>query len=275
MEIKINNVSYFYNENIPSIDNINLNINKDKITGIIGNGKTTLIKMLNAIIIPNEGNININKFNINKDINIKHINDLRKKIGLVFQFPEDQFIKNKVIEEISFALKNFRYKQDRIYKQVLESLIMVGLDESYLDREINTLSASEKRKVSISSILVFNPKVIILDEPTLNLDFNSSKKILKLLKLLNHKYHKTIIIASNDLDMLNTIIDDLVVLDKGKLVISGNKDDVFKETKIFKKIGLKLPKIVEFSNIVKDKKQINLKNHIDIKELMKDIYRNV
>lgn len=282
MEIKVKNVSYAYNEGTPfqqvALDDINLDIEDGKIIGVIGksgSGKTTFSQLLNGLIIPSVGEVIVDDFVIKKGMNLGKINDLRRKVGLVFQFPEEQFFNPTVRDEVSFALKYFRYSNERVHKQVSNALIMVGLDENFLDRNVFNLSGGEKRKVAIASILVFNPKVVVLDEPTVGLDYKSKKRMMTLIKKLKDRYNKTVIIVSHDIDMLNVIADDLIVINEGKIVMSGSKNEVFKNTSLFSNIGLKLPKIIEFTGKVVTEKGIVLGRHTDIKDLIKDIYRNV
>lgn len=282
MEIKVNNVTHIYNEFTPfsnvALNNVNLELNEEKIIGIIGksgSGKTTLIEMFNALTVPSRGSVEIAGFNIEKGMKLNNINDLRRKVGLVFQFPEEQFFNPTVREEISFALKYFKYRSDRVHKQVSEALKIAGLDDNYLEQNVLGLSGGEKRKVAIASVMVFNPKIIVLDEPTVGLDYKSKKKLIQLFKKLKEEYHKTVIIVSHDVDMLNLIADDIIVLDSGKVVASGTKIDVFKDIDLFNKYGLRLPRIVEFTGKVKKEKGVILGRHTDIKDLIKDIYRNV
>jgi energy-coupling factor transport system ATP-binding protein len=282
MEIKFNNVSYAYNEGTIfehiAINKIDLNLEENKIIGIIGksgSGKTTLIEHLNALLIPSEGTVKIGDYEIKKKTKILKINDLRRKVGLVFQFPEEQFFNPTVKEEVAFALKYFRYKDERVHKQVSEALSNVGLNDTYLECNVFELSAGEKRKVAIASVMVFNPEVIVLDEPTVGLDYKSKKNIIALIKKLKDRYHKTVIIVSHDVDMLNIIADDIIVMDGGKIVMMGEKNEVFKNNELFEKYGLAEPKIVTFIRKAKELKGIKLGNYIDIKDLMKDIYRNV
>lgn len=281
MEIKLKNVDYIYNEGTPFsnkvLEDINLDLNEEKIIGIIGksgSGKTTLVQLLNGLFIPSKGNIQVDDFIIRKGMKLGNINNLRRKVGLVFQFPEEQFFNPTVKDEISFALKYFKYKSDRINKQVSNALTMVGLDNEYLSRNVFNLSGGEKRKIAIASILVFNPKIVILDEPTVGLDYKSKKRMMELIKKLKERYNKTIIIVSHDVDMLNVIADDIIVMNEGKVMMSGSKNEVFKNTSLFNEIGLRLPKIVEFTGKTA-KKGIILGKYTDIKDLMKDIYRNV
>ncbi len=280
MEVKFNDVYYVYNEKTPIskmvLGNINATFKEGTINGIIGksgSGKTTLIELINALIIPTKGKIEVGSNVISKTRKIKNVNNLRYKIGLVFQIPEEQFFCNTVKEEIEFGMKYFKKSVKSIEKHVSDALLMVGLDDSYLNRNPFTLSSGEMRKVAIASILAFNPKVIILDEPTIGLDNQSKKNLIKIIKLLKTRYKKTIIIVSNDTDFLLQLVDHVILLDKGKIVYDGNKYEVFKQD--LEKFGLKRPKIIEFEQMVLEKKNIKIGYRDDINDLMKDVYRYV
>ena len=280
MEVKFNDVYYVYNEKTPIskmvLGNINATFKEGTINGIVGksgSGKTTLIELINALIIPTKGKIEVGSNVISKTRKIKNVNNLRYKIGLVFQIPEEQFFCNTVKEEIEFGMKYFKKSVKSIEKHVSDALLMVGLDDSYLNRNPFTLSSGEMRKVAIASILAFNPKVIILDEPTIGLDNQSKKNLIKIIKLLKTRYKKTIIIVSNDTDFLLQLVDHVILLDKGKIVYDGNKYEVFKQD--LEKFGLKRPKIIEFEQMVLEKKNIKIGYRDDINDLMKDVYRYV
>ena len=280
MEVKFNHVFYVYNARTPlfkvALNNINVTFKENKITSIIGksgSGKTTLIELINALIIPTKGNIQVGSRVISKTRKIKNINNLRYKIGLVFQTPEEQFFCKTVKEEIEFGMQYFHKSVKSIEKHVSDALIMMELDDSYLNRNPFTLSSGEMRKVAIASILAFNPKIIILDEPTIGLDNKSKENLIKIIKLLKNRYKKTIIVVSNDTDLLLKISDHVIVLDKGKVVLEGNKYDVFKQD--IEKYSLKRPKITEFEQLVLEKKGIKIGYRDDINDLMKDVYRYV
>ena len=280
MEVKFNHVFYVYNEKTPLskivLGNINTTFKEGKITSIMGksgSGKTTLIELINALIIPSKGNIQVGSRVISKTRKIKNINNLRYKIGLVFQVPEEQFFCKTVKEEIEFGMKYFNKSVKSIQKHISDALIMMGLDDSYLNRNPFTLSSGEMRKVAIASVLAFNPKVIILDEPTIGLDNKSKENLIKIIKLLKNRYKKTIIVVSNDADLLLKISDHVILLDKGKIVLEGNKYDVFKQD--IEKYSLKRPKIIEFEQFVLEKKGIKIGYRDDINDLMKDVYRYV
>ncbi len=280
MEVKFNHVFYVYNEKTPLskmvLGDINATFKEGKITSIMGksgSGKTTLIELINALIIPTKGNIQVGSRVISKTRKIKNINNLRYKIGLVFQVPEEQFFCKTVKEEIEFGMKYFNKSVKSIQKHISDALIMMGLDDSYLNRNPFTLSSGEMRKVAIASVLAFNPKVIILDEPTIGLDNKSKENLIKIIKLLKNRYKKTIIVVSNDTDLLLKISDHVILLDKGKIVLEGNKYDVFKQD--IEKYSLKRPKIIEFEQLVLEKKGIKIGYRDDINDLMKDVYRYV
>ena len=282
MEVKFNDVSYTYNRNTPlqteALTNISVDLAKNKIHGIIGpsgSGKTTLIELINALLFPNKGTIMVGNYNLKKYMKMKEINKLRFEVGLVFQFPEEQFFNSTVEKEIAFAMKYFKYKTNVITKRITESLKLVGLDETYLKRNPFYLSNGEKRRVAIASILVFNPRIIILDEPTVGLDNNGKQMLIKNIKLLRDRYGKTIIICSHDVDTLHQLVDNLVVLHKGSIICTGSKEEVFLQQELLNNYNIKLPRIVEFINKVNVKKERKLGNHTDINELIKDIYRNV
>lgn len=280
MEVKFNHVFYVYNEKTPLskmvLGDINATFKEGKITSIMGksgSGKTTLIELINALIIPTKGNIQVGSRVISKTRKIKNINNLRYKIGLVFQVPEEQFFCKTVKEEIEFGMKYFNKSVKSIQKHISDALIMMGLDDSYLNRNPFTLSSGEMRKVAIASVLAFNPKVIILDEPTIGLDNKSKENLIKIIKLLKNRYKKNIIVVSNDTDLLLKISDHVILLDKGKIVLEGNKYDVFKQD--IEKYSLKRPKIIEFEQLVLEKKGIKIGYRDDINDLMKDVYRYV
>lgn len=281
MEIKYDNVTYKYNKKTPleqvALNDITLKIKKGKINGIIGPsgaGKTTLVELMNALMLPTEGTIRIDDYILENKRKVQYINDLRFNIGLVFQTPEEQFFNPTVKKEIEFGLKQFSYKLDNIEKRVSDSLKMVGLDDSYLERSPFSLSNGEMRKVAIASVLAFNPKVIILDEPTIGLDTISKQTFLRMLKILKTRYKKTIIIVSHDVNMIHKIVDYLFVLDKGKLVLEGDKYQVFTSEEL-DKYQVARPNVIEFSYKVLKKKGIKLGYRDEINDLIKDIYRHV
>lgn len=280
MEIRFNDVEYIYNKKTPfkvvALKNLNIDFKKNKINAIIGSngsGKSTLIQMINALIIPSNGNVNVDNFCIKSKCKINNVKDLRFNVGLIFQFPEQQIFNLTVKDEIGFALENFNYKLDMKEKRIIDSLKMVGLDDSYLNKNPLSLSFGEMRKIAIASILAYNPKVLIFDEPTLGLDAKSKNNLIKIIRLLKNRYHKTIIIVSHDMDLIHKISDYIYVISNGSLVSSGNKYDIFTNFDLLEKYGINIPNVIRFSRLTFDKKNIKMGYRDDINDLLKDIYR--
>lgn len=274
MEIELKSVSYLYNNNNEIIKDISTNINSNCINSIIGlggSGKSTLASLLSGLKNPCSGQILIDKYIIDKDNEI--IDDLKNKIGIVYQNPEKQIMKLTVHDEIYFLLELYGYKKDNIEKHIKDSLKMVELDSSYLDRKSSTLSIGEIRKVAIASVLALNPKIIILDEPTIGLDYSSKKNLIKIIRILKNRFHKTIILISKDMDLVHKLSDYIYILSNGNLIKKGTKYEIFTDFNLLKKYRIELPKVIEFSKLVLDKKNIKLGYRDEINDLLKDIYR--
>lgn len=278
MEIRFEDVGYVYNEKTPikkvALKNMNLKLEKEKVNAIIGengSGKTTLIQMINALIIPSKGNITLDEFNIKANNKVKSIKKLRSNVGLIFQFPEEQIFNLTVKDEILFALSNYKIKDKE--KKIEEVLEMVGLDKSYLDKNPFTLSSGEMRKVAIASVLVYDPKVVVFDEPTLGLDPKSKNNLIKIIRLLKNRYHKTIVIVSHDIELVHKISDFIYVVSNGNVVKSGNKYEIFTDFEFLDKYHITIPNVIKFSKIVLDKKNKKIGYRDEINDLLKDIYR--
>lgn len=259
MELKLNKASY---KDI--LKNINYEFEEGKITSIIsssGSGKTMLSYLISGIEKPTEGEV-INSYT-------------GREIGYIFQNAEESFIFNTVREELIFGLRKYNYKTNEIEKRINDSLKMVGLPIEYLDRSPFELSSGEKELLSIAVVLSFNPKLIIIDDPSIYLDNKREEYLIKLLKKLKNSYNKTIIIFSSDINFVSKITDNYILLKNGKVVSVGTNKDLLINNDKIKKAGLEIPKVIEFINTVKKNKNIDLEPTFDIKELMKDIYRNV
>ena len=259
MAIVFNNVSYK-----DKLKNISYTFEEGKITSVLsvsGNGKTLFSYILSGLI---------------KDYTGEVINSYEgRNIGYVFQNPEESFIFNNVREEISFGLKKYNYKINMLDKRIEDSLKMVGLDNSYLDRNPFDLSSCEICLLALGVVLSLNPKLLIIDDPTLYLDNKNMEYLIKLIKKLKNNYHKTIIIFTSDIEFAIRLTDNYVILKNGKICSSGNSKDLLNNIPRLKSSGIEIPRIIEFINVVNKKKNINLDMTFDIKELMKDIYRHV
>lgn len=259
MAIKLDKVSYQ-----DKIKNISYEFEEEKITSVIassGGCKTLLGQILSGIEKEYTGRVT-NSYT-------------GREIGYVFQNPEDSFIFNTIREELSFGLEKYNYKTNILDKRISDSLKMVGLPLEYLDKNPFELSSGEKSLLSLAITLSLNPKLIIIDDPTTCLDNKKEEYLITLLKKLKKNYHKTIIIMSNDIEFILKITDNYVILKKGKIIDQGNSKELLYNYDKIKSAHIETPKIVEFINTVKKKKDIDLELTSDIKELMKDIYRNV
>ena len=267
MEIKLKGISFKYPEKEEILSDINVTIESKKITGIIGkngSGKTTLLELISQLIIPTKGIITYNNKKIEK-----------RNIGYLFQDTKSMFFKSTVKDEIMLSSLIYNYRVKDIEKRVHEVLKIVKLKETILNKNPLNLTNNESKKVALASLLMYNPKILILDEPTLNLDDKTKKELIILLKILKNKYNKTIIVVSHDIDLINELCDNVILIKEGKVVASNNKFDVLKNVKLLKQCGLLPPKTILFSEKVLNKKGIKSGYRTEINDLIKDIYRNV
>ena len=282
MAVSLKEVSFNYLNKTPFkkevLKNINLDIMDNKITAIMGpngSGKTTLVEILCGLMPPTEGTVTVDEHVMLANKKLRKSEQLHSNIGIVFQFPEEQFFEPTVYKEIAFGMKQFNYKTKNKKKRIIDSLLLVGLNIGYLYKNPFHLSNSEKRKVAIASILSYNPKIIILDEPTIGLDDKSKKMLMHLLIKLKENYGKTIIVISHDIDLIYRYADNIILMKDGHIVKEGNKYQVFDNVDYLKSIGIEVPRIVEFTELVSKEKGIKLGNYDDVKDLMKAVYRNV
>ena len=279
MSIKINHVSYTYLKKTlqatKALDDINLEIQEGKITALIGHtgsGKSTLIQMLNALLIPDEGTVQVDDFIItsNKKKN-KKIKELRRHIACIFQFPEYQLFEETVEKDVAYGLKNYGIKQDEAILKAREALALVGIDESFYKRSPFELSGGEKRRVAIAGILVLNPDILVLDEPTAGLDPEGTRIVLSLLEKLN-KEGKTIILVTHDMNIVNEYADDVIVLKEGRVVYQGNKENLFLLNE--EDLSLDVPPLFAFAKYLKDKGlDIDLGKVRNISSLIEEVKR--
>lgn len=278
MEVIFRNVSFSYNHGLKNekqaLKDINLCFDSNLIHGIIGpigSGKSTMLELMNGITKPTSGDIVVGKYELHKK-NF-NFNKFRYDVGLVYQFPEKQFFCNTVGEEIAFSQKVFKKKNKYLKSKVIKMLKMVGLDETYINRSPFSLNGGEKRRVAIASVLISNPKLLIMDEPTIGLDNNSKKKLMKLLCTLKTKYLKTIIIVTHDVDMLYEIVDNVVVLSKGKVIKEGSKIEVFGDVDYLNKNNTPIPNVVKVEKMIYDQLGIDLGYLPNMNSLVRSIVK--
>lgn len=276
MEVIFRKVSFSYNKGMENekeaLKNISFCLEGGLIHGIIGpigSGKSTMLELMNGITKPTSGEVVMGEYELSsKNFDF---NKFRFDVGLVYQFPEKQFFCRTVGEEISFSEKIFEPKNKDIRSKVIKVLKMVGLDESYLNRSPFSLNGGEKRRVAIASVLISNPKVLIMDEPTIGLDNNSKKKLMKLLKNLKTRYSKTIIIVTHDVDMLYEIVDNVIVLKDGNLIKEGNKEEVFSDVNFLDNNNTPVPNVIRTKKIIYDKTGIDIGPVNGINDLVRKV----
>ncbi len=279
MEIKFDNVTYKENINTPLemtfLKNFSTLIKDNSITAFLGDSESGISKigdLINATSRPLIGKVYIGKFVNDKGV-IKKVNRLRTNIGLVTMDPSLMLFNKTVSDELLFGVKYFKYKINKKMIRQSEALTLVGLNDSYLNKKISELSLREKKKVSLASILIFNPNVIILDEPTYFISYNDIEELKKLIVLLKEKYNKTIIILTKDTDFVYEIADRVNIVYHGSLITSGVKD-LLSDSVLLDSYNLKMPSILRFINEA-SKKDIKLKLTNNIEELVREVEDNV
>lgn len=260
MSIKVRNLTYIYDEGMPfenrAIDDISFDIEDNDFVGLIGHtgsGKSTLIQHLNGLLKPSSGSIYINNFEITqKDINLTEI---RKRVGVVFQYPEYQLFEETIEKDIAFGPGNMGLDQDEITKRVKASMQAVGLDyEEYREKSPFELSGGQKRRVAIAGVIAMDPEVLILDEPTAGLDPGGREEIFELIKKLHRERNITVILSSHSMDDMAKLVKTLIVMNKGKIEFMGNPREVFNNnTSRLKEIGLDIPQVLELAIKLREK----------------------
>lgn len=234
MSINLKNVFYTYSLKTPfetpALYDINLTIDSGSFVAFIGatgSGKSTIVQHLNGLLIPTKGEVQVDDFTIvNKKRKNKNIHQLRKHIGLVFQFPEYQLFEETVEKDVAFGPKNFKVNEKEALKRAHDALISVGLNEAYFQRSPFELSGGEKRRVAIAGILAIQPDILVLDEPTAGLDPNGAKDLMNLVKQMNDN-GTTIILVTHDMDLVLKYCSKAFVIDHGRMIKSGLPYEVF------------------------------------------------
>jgi len=264
MSIIIKKLTHIYDKNTPNetiaLNNIDLEIYNGEFVGLIGHtgsGKSTLIQQMNGLLKPTSGQIIVNNLEITKGLDLpkrqskkyaaerkKQLIEVRKKVGLVFQYPEYQLFEETVEKDIAFGPINLGLNEEHVKQRVVDAMGLVGLNyEKYKDKSPFELSGGQKRRVAIAGVLAMKPDVLILDEPTAGLDPHGRDEILGQLKKLHDRERITVIIVSHSMEDMAKIANRLIVMNKGNVVLDGTPKQVFKEIDILEDIGLAVPQI--------------------------------
>lgn len=267
MSIQVKNLTHIYSVGLPhqsiALEDISFEIEDGQFVGIIGHtgsGKSTLLQHLNGLLKPYSGTVVVGDVDING--NGVLMRDIRRKIGLVFQYPEYQLFEETVGEDVSFGPLNLGLSKEEIDKRVKEAIELVGLSfEDIHDRSPFELSGGQKRRVAIAGVIAMKPEVLILDEPTAGLDPKAHKDVLNMIKNI-HKHEKNIIIlVSHNMNDIAALADKIIVMDSGKMVMCGTPNEVFANKKLLKAIGLGLPSATELA-VLAQEKGINLPENV-------------
>lgn len=278
MSIQVKNLTHIYSVGLPhqsiALEDISFEIEDGQFVGIIGHtgsGKSTLLQHLNGLLKPYSGTVVVGDVDING--NGVLMRDIRRKIGLVFQYPEYQLFEETVGEDVSFGPLNLGLSKEEIDKRVKEAIELVGLSfEDIHDRSPFELSGGQKRRVAIAGVIAMKPEVLILDEPTAGLDPKAHKDVLNMIKNI-HKHEKNIIIlVSHNMNDIAALADKIIVMDSGKMVMCGTPNEVFANKKLLKAIGLGLPSATELAVLAQEKGTNLPENVLTVDQIEEALY---
>ena len=259
MGIALENVSFTYQEGTPlastALLDVSLTIEDGSYTALIGHtgsGKSTILQLLDGLLVPSQGSVRVFDTLITSTSKNKDIRQIRKQVGLVFQFAENQIFEETVLKDVAFGPQNFGVSEEEAEKIAREKLAMVGIDESLFDRSPFELSGGQMRRVAIAGILAMEPDILVLDEPTAGLDPLGRKELMNLFKKL-HQSGMTIVLVTHLMDDVAEYANQVYVMEKGRLVKGGKPSDVFQDVVFMKEVQLGVPKITAFCKRLADR----------------------
>ena len=265
MSLRVENIFYTYQKNTPfeseALHDVDITIEKGSFTGIIGHtgcGKSTLVQHLNGLLRPEQGSIYVDG-ELMTDENIRR---LRKKVGLVFQYPEYQLFEETVYKDVAYGLRKEDLTEKEKHDRILSALEIVGMDESLAERSIYDLSGGQKRRVALAGIIVMCPDYLVLDEPAAGLDPAGRDEILGYIKRLQQERGTTIVLVSHSMEDIARLADYIYVMNDSQVVLSGTVAEIFRHGETLNKIGLAVPQITTLWNKLREK----------LPELPADIY---
>jgi cobalt/nickel transport system ATP-binding protein len=252
--IEVINLTYTYPDGTKAIENINLTIKKGEniaILGPNGAGKSTLLHHFNGLMMPTSGKVYVLGIEVTK----KNLEEIRQKVGLVFQDPDDQLFARTVSQDVAFGPTNLGLPKSEIAERVkwaIEVTELKGLE----NKAPQNLSTGQKKRAALAGVLAMKPEVIILDEPMANLDPRTASKILNLLLQLNQEFGLTLIIATHDVDLVPLFANQICILNKGQIVLQGPPEDVFSKADMLRSMDLRLPRITHLFEILSKRNQV-------------------
>ena len=259
MGIALENVSFTYQEGTPlastALSDVSLTIEDGSYTALIGHtgsGKSTILQLLNGLLVPSQGSVRVFDTLITSTSKNKDIRQIRKQVGLVFQFAENQIFEETVLKDVAFGPQNFGVSEEDAEQIAREKLALVGIDESLFNRSPFELSGGQMRRVAIAGILAMEPAVLVLDEPTAGLDPLGRKELMTLFKKL-HQSGMTIVLVTHLMDDVAEYANQVYVMEKGRLVKGGKPSDVFQDVVFMEEVQLGVPKITAFCKRLADR----------------------
>ena len=247
MSIEVRNVTHVYNEGLPhesvAVKDVSFDIADGEIVGIIGHtgsGKSTLVQHLNGLIKPTSGSVVVDGKDITKDKSDMFM--VRRKVGLVFQYPEYQLFEETLAKDVAFGPSNMGIPEDEIDERVRNAMEIVGLDyEEYKEKSPFDLSGGQKRRAAIAGIIAMKPQVLILDEPTAGLDPQARRQILDAVMDIHEKLGSSIVMISHNMSDIARMCDKVIVMDSGSKLMEGTPEEVFIRRAELEEVGLSIP----------------------------------
>ena len=259
MSIQVKNLKHIYEKGMPgesvALEDITFFVEDGEFLGIIGHtgsGKSTLLQHLNGLLKPDEGTIEIG----DTDITASGISmvEIRKRIGLVFQYPEYQLFEETVAKDVAFGPRNLGLGEEEIEERVREAIELVGLDyEKFKDRSPFELSGGQKRRVAIAGVIAMRPEVLILDEPTAGLDPKAHKDVLTMIEEVHRRTGNITILVSHNMADIAGLSDKVLVIDSGRMVTIGTPKEVFSHRRELSGVGLDLPPITQLTEALRER----------------------
>lgn len=248
MSIKINHLTHIYNEGTTfekvALNDVNIEIKTGEFIGLIGHtgsGKSTLIQHLNGIIYPTHGEILLDDENIHKDK--AKLKEVRRRIGLAFQYPEYQLFEMTVYKDVAFGPTNLGWSKEKIHESVTAALDIVGISPEIYEKSPFELSGGQKRRVAIAGVLAMNPEVLILDEPTAGLDPKGRDEILAAIRKLHEERGITVILVSHSMEDVAKLVDRIIVMHRGQVAMTGTPREIFAHPMELEQMGLAAPQV--------------------------------
>ncbi|MCT8136464.1 energy-coupling factor ABC transporter ATP-binding protein [Anaerobacillus sp. CMMVII] len=273
MEIKITNLEHIYMPKTPfehrALTNVNIHIKSGQFVAIIGHtgsGKSTIVQHLNGLLKPTSGSVQIGQLLIEANKKNKELKQLRKNVGMVFQYPEHQLFDETVEKDIAFGPINFGVSKEEAFRLVKEVLPLVNLDESVLQKSPFDLSGGQKRRVAIAGVLASKPRVLVLDEPTAGLDPIGRKQMMELFLSLHKQEKVTTVLVTHNMEFAAMYADLVIVMDKGQVFMQGTPAEVFKSRQQLNEIGLDVPETVQLVQMLEEQFNTKLSANIFTKE---------